>query len=186
MDGDAVRFIKQEIAKQLNIILSGSSGDNTQFTEDIQNMFAGMPTITARPVMHPYGISSRAPNGTIQVVGKQGDHAGNRLVLGHRDKDRPLPAAQGGTILYDAFGHQVVLSESKMQFGSAGSTENMVLGQVFKTMMNTLLTALAAHTHIGNLGFDTAPPSNAADFNQIKSSPIGDDAILSAKCFTEV
>jgi phage gp45-like len=184
MDAEVREFIKSEIRKQINVILSGQSGSNTQFSEDIANMYPGMPTISARPVVHPYGFVSRAPNGTFQVTARVGDHSANRIILGHRDVNRPS-LNQGEVIMYDQYGHQIYLSEGKMQFGSANSAENMVLGQVFKTMMDTLLAAIANHTHIGNLGYETSPPTNSEDFNNIQSSPIDDEKILSQKCFTE-
>ena len=75
--------------------------------------------------------------------------------------------------------------------------ENMVLGQVFKTFMTDLLTKIEAledlikiHTHVGNMGAETSPPSNAADITAnkeeitaLKESPIGDDLILSDLIF---
>ena len=167
MDGETIKFIRQEIAKQVNIILSGVAGTNTQFVEDISNLYPGMPTITERPVMHPFGISSRAPSGTLQVTARQGDHPANRIVLGHRDSARPSPAQAGETILYDANGHVVYLSQSKMQFGSMSSASNMVLGDILQTFLENLLNYILTHTHEGNLGYPTGVPLNAAQFQSI-------------------
>ena len=78
-------------------------------------------------------------------------------------------------------------------------TENVVLGQVFKTFASDMLTLMSEHaevaslhTHIGNLGFKTAPPIESTDFaakqtgyELLKASPIDDEEILSDLTFTE-
>jgi hypothetical protein len=78
-------------------------------------------------------------------------------------------------------GGQVLISKTP----NSTPTEPLVLGNVFTTMMNKLLTAIENHNHIGNLGSPTSPPINAADFAQLASSPIGDNAILSDFASTE-
>lgn len=135
-DGDILRFIRQEIARQVNVILSGRSMNGTEQTEDIEEMFPKMPTITERPVMHPYGISSAAPDGIISVVARQGEHFGNRIVLGHRDKDRPA-CEKGELVLYDASGGKIQFRQAGMEF-----TKNEVdlLEQLIK-LVNTIFNA---------------------------------------------
>lgn len=110
MTPELQRFVKQEVARQLNVILSGSSGDNTKIeNETINSLYPGSPQISARPVMHPYGIASRAPVGTIQVTAKQGADAHNRIVLGHRDDLRQgLGIKEGETMIYASDGKTVL------------------------------------------------------------------------------
>ena len=65
------RLIRDEVKRQLNIILSGAAGANglgprTRLSSAYTQVLHRSP---ARPVMHPYGIASRAPAGTIQVTG---------------------------------------------------------------------------------------------------------------------
>jgi hypothetical protein len=83
--------------------------------------------------------------------------------------------------------------------GEAEPTENLVLGQVFKTFASSLLSVLkdhaqndADHTYVGNLGYPTQVPINQADYltrktdyDGLKNSPIDDSAILSDLTFTE-
>lgn len=83
--------------------------------------------------------------------------------------------------------------------GGAEPAENIVLGQVFKSFMLELLgylkdqaTAISTHTHVGNLGYETAVPTQANDFvelggnfDSIKDDPIDSEAILSDLAFTE-
>lgn len=57
---EILKLIRTEIAIAMQTIASGQAGDNTITAEDIQNLFPGMPTLAARPIMHPYGFVSRA------------------------------------------------------------------------------------------------------------------------------
>lgn len=192
MDAEAVRFVRQEIERQLNVILTGSAGATDQFKETISNQFPGMPDIPGRPVMHPYGLVSRAPQGTLSVTGRMGEHVGNRMVLGHRDKNRPS-LAEGEVMLYNEFGQQmyvkngnVILNAKKVSLGSAAAAEPFVLGNVFQAMMETVLEAIATHTHASNVpSAPTSPPLNAAVFEAQKASPVADKVILSDEIFGE-
>ncbi len=107
-ESEQLRFIREEIKRQLNVILCASAGANTEQKETIDELYPGMPSITDRPVMHPYGLSSRAPAKTISVTARVGDHVGNRMVIGHRDKDRPA-LENGETAIYNAHGVRVTL-----------------------------------------------------------------------------
>lgn len=180
-DAEMMRFIREEIKKQLNVILSGKAGTNTIQTEDIEEMFPGMPTIPGRPIMHPFGISSRAPRGTIQVTARAGEHTGNRMVLGHRDKSRPACQA-GELVLYNAHGQQIRLENGEIKIGSASSSEPFVLGLVFQKFAQDLLTMFKDHKHMVTApGAFTAAldPATIQKEIELKASPIDDKAILS-------
>lgn len=181
MDGQIRRFIQEEIKRQMNIILNSETGQTTESTETIQNLFPGMPSIPDRPVSHTYGISSRAPQGTISVVARVGDHFGNRMVIGHRDKNRPT-LNEGETILYDAYGHIVYCSQSKIQIGSKGASEPFVLGNVLQSLLSQFLQLVANHTHSN---FLIGPPDQSGQFTALKSSPVDDGAIKSDEIFGE-
>jgi len=56
-------------------------------------------------------------------------------------------------------GTQVTVGGSGVQVGGDGATEPFVLGNQFATQLQSFLTALAAHQHIGNLGAPTSPPT---------------------------
>lgn len=111
IDAEVIRFIRQEIDKQMNIVLSGVAGNSDGLTEDIQQLYPSMPTIPERPVMHPFGLMSAAPDGTISVTARQGSYAGNRMVIGHRDGEAPS-VVEGETIVYDNFDNQMSFSEA--------------------------------------------------------------------------
>lgn len=119
VDPDLIRFIREEVRREANVILSGSAGSNTVDKEDVDEMFPGMSTVTQRPVAHPYGFASRAKRGTIQVVGRQGEHTGNRIVIGHRDKDRPTDLVEGESAVYSKENMQMRASNEKITMGKS-------------------------------------------------------------------
>lgn len=114
----------------------------------------------------------------------------------------PTGAHDGSTVLRALAGLNAWLTSDTAIYLSRGDTvpaENIVLGQVFKTMMSLVLAelkamadTLASHTHVGNLGYPTAPPTQAAAitahgavFNAKKANPVDNGAILSDVSFTE-
>lgn len=145
IDPELRRFIVEEIRRQTGVILSGSAGTTSEDaqSEDIQNLYPGFPTLTARPVMHPYGIASRAPQSTIAVTARQGDNPGNRLVLGHRDKERPA-CLEGEWIAYNVARKQLMLLLDRINIGGPDSAENLVLGQQLKAFLTALDAAVQA------------------------------------------
>lgn len=182
IDSEVRRFIKKEIAQQVNIILSGQAGTSDSFTETIENMFPGMPSLNARPVMHPYGMVSRAPRGTISVTARQGEHAGNRLTLGHRDGKRPS-LEEGEVQFYNQFGQAIYLANGKINIGTATAANPAVLGTELKAMLQELITLISTHTHIGNLGAPTSPPQESSQFVDIQANNVDNDLILSQLIF---
>ena len=56
-------------------------------------------------------------------------------------------------------GTQVVLGSSGVNIGGSGATEPIVLGQQFDLAVKTFMIALKTHTHVGNLGAPTSPPT---------------------------
>ncbi len=181
MDAELKKEIHNEIKKAINIILSGQTGDNSHEVETIADLFPGMPPIPNRPVMHPFGFGSRATAGTVQVTAKQGDHAGNRIVLGHRDKARPTDLEAGEAVIYSSDGTtpllKVYVKKDKILLGSSDSAENLVLGLKYHeyltsflgNVLDTLTTLIEArlldstHHHIGFIGIPTAGPIETAD-----------------------
>lgn len=142
IDSEIRRFIKEEIRQEMNVILSGLSSDNDSFNEVISQLFVGMPETEPRPVMQPFGLSSRAPKGTLQVVGRMGEHKGNRVVLGHRDKGKPTTNEYGETVLYDAYGGKIQLKQSGMEFTSQGVDLLDQLVKLITTIINARVNTI--------------------------------------------
>jgi hypothetical protein len=187
-ESDIRRLIRNEIRREMDVILPGLSSGNDHFSEAILDLYPGMPEIAPRPVMHPAGFVSRAVNGTIQVNGRNGEHSGNRMVLGHRDKLRPGDINQGEMAIYSSDGTTVLktvyVRRDKIQVGSKASTEQMVLGTTYvtETLTNHLLYLIelvtdliaqrqtdAIHIHFDLFGLPTQPPSNASLMQQEKA-----------------
>lgn len=55
-------------------------------------------------------------------------------------------------------GTQIILSATGVQVGGSAATEPFVLGNQFLAQVNSFLTALSTHTHVGNMGAPTSPP----------------------------
>ncbi len=110
MEPNTLKFIRDEIKRQLNVILGGLAGANDAIeTETIQQLYPGMPDIPDRPVMHPSGFASRAPSGTTQVTGRIGASPESRMVLGHRDGLRKGLGLQAGeAMIYGSNGTDVL------------------------------------------------------------------------------
>lgn len=183
-ESDIIKLVKRTMREQLAPILMGIVVSNeSQNRSSAQRFDTDSPISNLRNIQ-PFGFSSRAPKGTPGLVVPIAGDPTHLNLVGHFDEGRPS-GSDGETLFYNAFGQLIYLSNGKIQVGSKASAENMVLGQVFKSMMDTLLVAIKTHTHVGNLGYSTSPPENAADFDAIKASPVDDGAILSDKVFTE-
>jgi uncharacterized protein involved in type VI secretion and phage assembly len=63
-----------------------------------------------------------------------------------------------GVTITDQHGNSIVMSAEGIQIGSSEAAEPFVLGQQFFLNVISFLTALNAHTHVGNLGAPTSPP----------------------------
>lgn len=172
------RMVQVEVMKALQIITSGSAGNNTTTTEDINSLFAGMPSIPARPIMHPYGFISRATKGTISVTAQQGNHPGNKMTLGHRDAKAP-DVGVGESAVYSDAGYVMKVENGEIKIGKGGDFETVVVGDTLKTLLITIIDAIVAHNHLGNLSAPTGPPINAADFTAAKADFVDNDKILS-------
>lgn len=178
-DAELRKLIKSEIKGQLNILLFGQSQNSTGQTEDIQDLFPGMPGIVDRPVMHPFGFVSRAVAGTIQVIGRIGEHFGNRMVLGHRDKDRPTSLAEGECALYSVGKYQVRVLKDKIQLGKDGVYETAVVGEKLVELLGMMLDEIIIHKHItSSPGAYTTPPDNFQKFTQQKANYVSNDKFL--------
>ncbi len=199
MDAETIRFVKEEIKRQLNIILNSASGANTSQTETIDSLYPGMPGIDDRPVMHPFGFVSRATQGTISVTARVGADIQNRMTLGHRDKMRP-DVEEGEVMLYNSTDDKIYVSHGKIisttphwveksdliHIGSEDAKEPFVLGLIFQAFEDKFLQLMRDHRHVTSApGALTSIPDNTLDIEEIRQSPILDNKILSDKIFGE-
>lgn len=113
----------------------------------------------------------------------------------------PVRAVDGHLVMAARPGtHTDVNSDTKINLTRQGEgDEQLVLGNTFKAAYSSHLGEhvlhadhSAKHKHIGNLGYYTAVPDLAAQFNlvkqnvqDIKDSPVDDELILSDLSYTE-
>lgn len=173
------RMVRLEVARAMNIILNGQARDSKKDTEGIANMFPGMTPIEARPKVLPWGLASTAPDGTLNVSARVGDHAGARYVIGHRDANRPDHEV-GETVLYNQFGQLIHLKDGNVMIGASDASHPYVLGDIEQGLWSAVLQLLATHTHICSPpGVLSAPPTEAPQFDAKKTSPVDDGTMLS-------
>lgn len=177
IDSEVRAFIVREIQRHMQIIGSGTAGNTTMTTEDIQTFMPGAPTVPARPVSQPFGFASRAPQGMLSVTAQQGEHPGNKVTLGHRDKDAP-EVAEGESVIYSKGGYRMVVKNGELFVGKGTDLEHVVVGETLKAFLIGLVDAIIAHDHLGNLGFPTSVPRNNATFTQLKTDNLDNDKIL--------
>lgn len=183
-DSEIRQLIKETIRHELTQIMMGLVNSNqSNQRSTIQRFKTDGPIPNARSIQ-PFGVSSRAPKDTDSVIAGVGGDVTHLIMLGHFDKNKP-ETEDGETILYDAYGHIIYLSQDKIQIGSKSSDENLVLGQVFKELAKQWLQIDSEHDHIGNMGYKTSPPTQAADYLDLKASPVEDELVLSDVSFTE-
>jgi hypothetical protein len=99
--------------------------------------------------------------------------AGHRLIFDDRNRVISLYTPAKMQLLLDEKQDKVSLrykdtdvitiNASGIFFGTEGATEPMVLGNLWKAMMDTVLAAIAAHIHPTGVG-PSGPPTNAATF----------------------
>ena len=170
MTPEMLRVVREEVRRQVNIILSGESSNSKVMSEDIQNLYPGMPGIPGRPVLHPYGYASRAPKGTISVTARQGDHPGNRVVLGHRAADRPTDLNAGESAVYSFGGYEMRFQNDSIMLGKDGTWQTAVLGEALTGILQAIVSQYNSHFHTGNLGAPTTPPTTPMQVTDLESN----------------
>lgn len=181
---EILKMVREFIRQEVSLAMMGITVSNeSQVRSTTQRFTTEAPVGNNRRVL-PFGVSSRAPAGTQTLIIPVNGDVTNPATVGDFDSNRPV-GNDGETLLYDAYGHVVYLSQSQVSLGSMNPTQNLVLGQIFKTFMDNLLEQLQEETHIGNLGYPTSPPVNAPAYAALQASPIDDESILSSVVFTE-
>lgn len=172
-DSEMKKLIKDEVAKQMNILLNGQTRTADVQTEGIDNLWPGCPTVPDRPLVLPYGFAGRAPDGTLNFTARVGTHAGSRYVIGHRDANRPTVEV-GESALYSMGTYLVRVFNDKIQIGKGEEFETVVVGDTLATFLGDLLSLIATHTHAA----PGSPPTTAALFTQLKALYIDTQKIL--------
>jgi hypothetical protein len=117
-------------------LIRTAKGHTLQF-EDAE----GRESVTLLEKQHGHRIRMDADGITVQ------DGHGNRVVL-----------ADGGITVTAGGGRPIVLDAASISLGR-DATEHLVLGDALQKALDTLLNTLSTHTHTGNLGAPTSPPT---------------------------
>lgn len=76
------------------------------------------------------------------------DKSSNKIIM---DSD--------GVKVVDKSGNEIVMQSAGIKVGSSGAMEPFVLGNQFMTKVSSFLVSLSTHTHVGNMGAPTSPPT---------------------------
>jgi len=183
-ESEMIRFIRQVIREEFAPIAMAQIISNAdQMRTTFQRTSSDSQFPNARNIQ-PFGFSSRAPVGTDALSVPIGNNPTHVNVVGHFDANRPA-VSDGEVMIYNEFGQQVYLKDGSVHLGISTAAHPVPLGDVLKTALDNLLIAILAHTHVGNIGYPTGTPINAADFESIKASPIEDNTMNSSVVFTE-
>lgn len=191
LDPEMRRAIRHEIKQQMNVILNCVLQDSTTEDQVIDQVYPGAPPMQSRPIVHPYGLVSRAPAGTIGVTARVGEHMGARMILGCRDSARAdMELAEGDVRLYDAFGNSLCLDSVGLKLGSPEADNPVPLGNETKELLTAIVDAIIAGTLVltSSPGFPTSPnPTVVATFTELKTRLLttGATNILATKIFAE-
>lgn len=180
-ESDVINLIRKVIRQEMSPIVMGQMVSNeTESRSTIKRLGNEGPRKNIRSIM-PFGFASKAPANTQAFIVPAGNDPTNQNILGHFDEGNRPALDDGDVALYDAFGNIFKISNGKFQLGSETSSQNLVLGPALMSFLGQFLDLVANHTHPG-IG---SPPSNAANFESLKSSPVEDNSLLSQKSFTE-
>ena len=178
------RLIREEIKRYTDIVIGSQAGPNTRYTESCQNMASVYPNIEY-PIAHPYGYCSRAAAGTVNLTVRQGDRPDNRIVISHRDVNRP-EINGGEVLLYNEHGQRIYLENGNIRIGTMDTDNKAVVGNELKSMLQELITLISTHTHITSApGAPTSAPNEATQFLEIKANNVDNDEILSNYVFVD-
>ena len=167
------RLIRDEIRRSMNaIIMAECWAGEEKNSQTVRNMYGCGDLTTKFPVASPYGFASRAPEKTLAVLGRLGEHPASRIILSHHDIAKP-DLLDGEALLYNADGLQIRLEKEKIKIGGAEADEPLVLGNVLLEFLDKLMTLLATGDFLlcGAPGSPTAPnPAKALDLNNWKQT----------------
>lgn len=190
-------------------ITSLSLADDRSFLKCSVAMFPDMREIIARMSWDSVGdgsgiFSFPSVNDLVLIAFAEGDIDDCFIIrrLTSKEDKIPLQAVDGSTAVISLNGKKTWISSDtriNISKGSTQPTENLVLGQVLKTLLSDILTelsslslAISTHTHAGNLGYPTSPPNiitayttAKATFDAKKADPVNNSGILSNIAFTE-
>lgn len=189
VDPEVIRQIKKIVREEMAKVLKATVTANQDALTVSVRRFASDSGMPGLKKIQPYGLSSRAPAGTPTVILPVDNNPSHLNTVGEIDPNRPNQN-DGETILYDAYGHIVYLSQSKMQFGSKGSANPMVLGDILQEFEDQVWNAILNASQIGWAAGGIPvflDPGIRSTITTAKENLVDEAStnFLSQKCFTE-
>jgi len=135
-------------------ILKTGKGHTIQFEDaDSAELVTIVEAVNGNVItMDKQGITVTATDGHQVVL----DGSGITITDGKNSGNAVTMSGSG--VVVRTSGTQVAVGSTGVQVGGAGATEPFVLGTQLAAQVQAFLTALATHTHVGNLGAPTSPP----------------------------
>lgn len=191
MTPDIVALIKRLIKTHVpNVQHAIARGGTNPETQSLEQNYPGGPQMKARPVAHPYGFVSRAPDGMLAVTGRVGEHPGATMTLLHRDSARAdMDLEYGESAVYSKNQHGVWARVDQTQLGSSSADNPVVLGTELLELLEQILDLLIAGQTVLTTtpGNPTAPnPAVAAQLTELKAKYLTTDTtnIVSQTVYT--
>jgi len=124
---------------------SSTAPDDSGPVQVVQVKINDLQTVDGLPVVHSFGFSSSAPEGSSVVrVSVAGDGSGGVIIAMVNQDARPRGLMVGQSVQYDASGSQVLCANDGTILAFApGETLRKLVTDVFVELFN-------AHTHPGN------------------------------------
>lgn len=105
----------------------------------------------------------KTTNHTVELADASGSEA---IKITDAKNSNTVTLDNAGISIQDNFGNSVTLASggvtiksSQIKLGEGASAEKLVLGTTLNTILSSWFASLAAHTHVGNLGAPTSPPT---------------------------
>lgn len=110
-----------------------------------------------------FGFTSSPPVGSEGVCVFVGGTRSNGICIATDDRRYRVKTEEGQTAIYDQSGAMVFLkNDGTIELGQ-GVMEKILLGETFQTFFN-------AHTHTGNLGVLTSPPTTPSSVTELSQT----------------
>lgn len=187
-------FADDRLHLSIGVIKQLSVADDRSYLKAMVNILPDninmICTLTWDAVGPNAGIFQFPSVNDLVIVGYLNGHENDAFIVRRctsAEDKIPIQAINGHLVLKALDGKKSFLnSDTEINLTREGpGNERLVLGDTFKAAYSSHLGIDAAHTHIGNLGYPTQVPIQAAQYNAIKASPVDNANMLSDLSKTE-
>jgi phage gp45-like len=146
---DLEKIIRNVIKQELAGLIMGTVTDSASSSRASAQRFPGENPVTNQRIISPFGLASRPSDGTQVMMGAINGDPTHLNILGCNDTARP-GVNKGESILYGADGQVIYMKAGgSIHQGTKGATEPVVLGNVLKEFLTTLINQILNSPQIG-------------------------------------